>query len=371
MEKGWVMTEEERMQLLKNRMEKKQREQGSKSPAPAASSAPGVPSLVVVATTSTSASEKRRKWKASSGESSGSAEHEPDLDLSKYLSHADVARVERLVNAYEVSYKSIPLVPRLDPSRTDILELFFTVIKQFAHFSRQLDSFDAIGSSDQEVLLRCGVLELCFIRGAYVFDEVRLCWPDKSLPLYQDAFVLSAEDLKKLVSHELHDKHLRFVQSLRDMDLDEPTTMLLLVIVLLSPDRPNLSDADLVAREQEKYYLLLQRYMSWRYGPDVTSSAYPKLLLKLPDLRELSDAHTDFHLLLEREEMEEIQRRLSLLRVDATSGGAATSGAEVTARPAWTLKAYLATLLPPSPGSLEDDSSSDSSDRTGSYGPAS
>ncbi|XP_023225253.1 thyroid hormone receptor beta-like isoform X1 [Centruroides vittatus] len=345
MEKGWVMTEEERMQLLRSRMEKRQRQE--------AAAAEG---------------DRMRQRRLSI------VEYEPDVnELSKYLSEDDVRTIEILVNSYEMSYRDISFSDQLqnrsiERTRTEILDMFFTVIKQFAHFAQRLDSFSKIPQAEQEVLLRTGVLELCFIRGAYAYDERHCCWPDKRKSLYRDSPILVFEDMKKLVSPTLYEKHMKFIYSVKELEPDEPTIMLLLVIVLLSPDRQGLDKVDVVASEQERFYILMKSYMNWRYGPENTTILYPKLLLRLPDLRELADAHTDYHLRLAKEELEEIQQRLSSLKIVSSASNQSieslpmtSSSLEVSSvfhRPWCMRKDALQIVGPISPLSPEEESSS-------------
>lgn len=372
METGWVMTEEERLQLVKNRMERKQRQGTLESPQFQESS-----------------SKKPHRTISFS-------DYEPDInDLPKYLTSEDIQTIEMLVNAYEISYYEVPFSENLQfssgsstgRSRTEILDMFFTAVKQFTNFSQKLSAFRMILQHDQEILLRTGVLELCFVRGAYVYDEKLARWPHTGKPLYRDSPALDAEDIKKLVSAELFEKHMQFIRSIKELHPDEATTMLLLVIILLSPDRPGLRNEHLVAEEQEKFYILMKKYMSWRYGEENTVILYPKLLLRLPDLRELNDYHTDYNLRLGSDEMQQIQQKLSSLKIDScfqkpdasastsTSSyqrgpsipGTSTASYDVPSRVPWSLRRDVL-RAPSSPFSQEEESSSsESSERMVSY----
>ncbi|GIX67407.1 nuclear hormone receptor E75 [Caerostris darwini] len=374
METGWVMTEEERLALVKNRMERKQRQGGSDT-----------------------GSHQQEAGKKPYRSTTSIPEYEPDInDLSKYLAPEDMRVIEFLVNAYEESYNEVPFsehlhksVPSTGRTRTEILDMFFTAVKQFTNFSQRLETFSKIQQHDKEILLRTGVLELCFIRGAYIYDEKLARWPHTGKPMYRESPTLDSDDIKKLVSAELFEKHMEFIRSIKDMHLDEATIMLLLVIVLMSPDRPGLDNEVLVAEEQEKFYILMKKYMQWRYGEDNTIMLYPKLLLRLPDLRELNDYHTDYNLRLGTEEVQQIQQKLSSLKIDScfqrsektsssashskrgppTPGpsGASTSSEVSSARVPWSLVRDVL-RAPTSPFSQEEESSSsESSDRVAPF----
>lgn len=376
METGWVMTEEERLALVKNRLERKQRQQGAFSDTGAHQPDPS-----------------KKPYRAPT-----IAEYEPDVnDMPKYLAAEDMKIIESLVNAYEASYNEVPFsenLPKTAPptgrSRTEILDMFFTAVKQFTNFSQRLETFAKIPQHDQEILLRTGVLELCFIRGAFVYDEKLSRWPHTGKPMYRDSPTLDSDDIKKLVSPELFEKHMAFIHSIKDLYPDEATTMLLLVIVLLSPDRPGLQNVGTVEKEQEKFYILMKKYMSWRYGEDNRMALYPKLLLRLPDLRELNDYHTDYNLRLGTEETLQVQQKLSSLKIDSCfqrspepvvtssshpsrvlsapgpSGSRSSSSESGSPRVPWSLIRDVL-RVPTSPYSQEEESSSsESSDRMAS-----
>lgn len=195
--------------------------------------------------------------------------------------------------------------------------MFFTSIQQLALFAQRVRS--AIEPADQQTLLRGAVLEMCFIWSGFLFDTRANGWPDPKLCRHADAGLpfLAADDLRPLIRGDLFEKHMTFINSIKELDVDEVSVMLLSVIVLHS-DRPGLSNANAVSQEQERYLILLKHYMNWRFGEPAAALMYPKLLLKLPDLRELAEKLTDYQLLLCREEIEQVHTRLANLKLDAT-----------------------------------------------------
>lgn len=256
-------------------------------------------------------------------------------------------------------------------SKTKILELLFTSIQQLASFCKKVDCFNILTPIDQETLLKGCILEMCFIRSGVCFDQTTNSWPDpnesiKSLlsfasnpsenlmrntetkpsvksnhdlfkscqgtsSLNQSPFnysqvpkgkrntekkksvkSLSISDIRPLMSHELFTKYTKFIKSIQEMNLDQISVIILCIIILLSPDRIGLvpSSIEFITRQQEKYLLLLQRYMAWKFGHTHSSALFPKLLLKLPDLRELSELLNDYQLVLCKEEVQSVQNKL-------------------------------------------------------------
>lgn len=82
--------------------------------------------------------------------------------------------------------------------------------------------------------------------------------------------------MKKLVSEDLYDMHMQFINGIQELGADEPTVTLLLLIVLFYPDRGSLENQQCISQVQEKYLLLLKKYVGWRYGPK-GAKTFPKV----------------------------------------------------------------------------------------------
>ncbi len=99
--------------------------------------------------------------------------------------------------------------------------------------------------------------------------------------------------MRRAAGGQLFEDHMKFVRSLAiDLKADQTTMILLLVISLFSPDRMNLINKDLVAQEQENYSELLCKYLESKYPYHVAHALYPKLLMKLTDIRNLNEEHS-------------------------------------------------------------------------------
>ena len=70
--------------------------------------------------------------------------------------------------------------------------------------------------------------------------------------------------------------HMQFINGIQELGADEATVMILLLIVLFYPERAALEASDCIERVQEKYLLLLNKYVQWRYGPKGTRT-FPKV----------------------------------------------------------------------------------------------
>ncbi|XP_037803627.1 ecdysone-induced protein 75B-like [Penaeus monodon] len=302
MERAWVMSEEDRAQLMKQRAERKAK-QGDE---------------------------------AKKGPKEGKRElipYEPDMaNMLNYMTEQERDEVEQAVRNYQLAYQDVPYkndlkqFQRGSSQRADYQHVYHgrSAVRLFCEavpgFLRSACIVSIRNNTqtkrDQGSLLRGGILEMSLIRGVQSFDTDNNRWPNTKEQIYKDAPTLRVEDMKKLVSCELYDMHMKFIFSMKDLNVDEPVMMLLLLIVLFTSDRPGLQETARIQARQDHYLQLIRKYMNWRYGPHNATIMYPRLLIKLTDLRELNDQHNEYNLKLAKQEVAEIQMQLGQLNLN-------------------------------------------------------
>ena len=176
--------------------------------------------------------------------------------------------------------------------------MFGTLIRRFAFYSRMMADFSSLPFQDQSILLKGGVLEMCLLRGALVFDPETNRWPTANMSMYKDMPILKLDNIVHLTSSRLFQMHLDFISCIRQMSVDEPTIMLLILIVLFTPERTGLIHTEWIEKFQSYYTSLLEHYLNWRFGLAKAKFIFGKMLTKLSDLRELSDTHNHANLRL-------------------------------------------------------------------------
>ena len=169
--------------------------------------------------------------------------------------------------------------------------MFGTLIRRFAFYSRLMADFSSLPFADQRNLLKGGVLEMCVLRGALVFDPVNNCWPNTNNSMHKDTPTISLGSIAHLTSNRVFKMHMEFINCIQQMGVDEPTIMLFVLIVLFTPERAGLIRIEWIESFQAYYISLLERYMNWRFGLPRSKFMFSKLLTKLSDLREFSDTH--------------------------------------------------------------------------------
>lgn len=299
MEKSWVMSDMERSALMKSRNEKKQKVVGVPAPINVVTSPPK--------TTATSIDDQP---------------YEPVVErMIDHMSIAEIKEIEEIVAKYLYAYEKVPYRNELkyyndDRPGVQVMEMFGTLIHRYAFYSRMIEDFIRLPFTDQSLLLKGGVLEMCLLRGALAFDPANNHWPNVNMSIYKNAPVLKLGNMSHMTSFKLFQMHMDFIKSVQKLGADEATIMLLILIVLFTPERADLQQTEAIAFAQNRYSALLQRYTNWRYGHVQARIIFSKLLTKLSDLRELSDSHNHHHLHLRREEISSIQHQLESLKLN-------------------------------------------------------
>ena len=173
-----------------------------------------------------------------------------------------------------------------------------TLIRRFAFYSRLMADFSSLPFADQRNLLKGGVLEMCVLRGALVFDPVNNCWPNTNNSMHKDTPTISLGSIAHLTSNRVFKMHMEFINCIQQMGVDEPTIMLFVLIVLFTPERAGLIRIEWIESFQAYYISLLERYMNWRFGLPRSKLMFNKLLVKLGDLRKLCSSHNRHNLQL-------------------------------------------------------------------------
>lgn len=101
---------------------------------------------------------------------------------------------------------------------------------------------------------------------------------------------------------DLFEKTIGFMKSMNELKIDETTLVLLLPIILFSPERADLKNRQLVYKIQSSYSRLLEKYICWKYGASNDDQCnksepmqlYNRLLLILIELRSLQEMHSMF-----------------------------------------------------------------------------
>ena len=138
---------------------------------------------------------------------------------------------------------------------------------------------------------RAGMLKGCWIhililRSVSVYDAERDVWVTQRGDI-------PTEILKNATGFvRLHDDHVRYCRSIKSIIGDDlAIVVILLVLVLFSPEGPHVVRRELVADVQDRYVVLLKHYLEARYSYARSADMFPQLMSKVKELKDFAELH--------------------------------------------------------------------------------
>lgn len=278
-------------------------------------------------------------------------EVDPPLDLTIPLDADDAVQIEDIVTSYKSSLdvfsESIP-PPEAKNSINDLVNVCEVSIRRVIDMAKKIKTFKSLPQHTQICLLKGGSIELLIIRSVLSFDKERQQFLDASdnpntgaMSVEQfraaamrpdtgsaDGDPSTPPGIDPLLQFSLVEDFMKFIKVLAiDLKADETMLILLLLISLFSPDRPNLDLKDVVSREQERFSLLLQRYIESIMPVHEARIYYAKLLMKLTDIRNLNEESSQVFLNMSNETIQPLMKEVLDLKKPAASTAAGSSNA--------------------------------------------
>jgi len=177
-------------------------------------------------------------------------------------------------------------VPSKAPSKTELelwkkfADLSTKSIVKIVEFAKGIPEFQNFTIADQITLLKCACLEILFLRicSRYL--------PDQDTMTFSDGLTLTRVQMRMCGCGPMTDQMFAFAISLQPLKADSTEIGLLSAICLISSDRPDLEEPEKVEKLQLKLTEGLKYYMRKRRPEN--SRLFPKLMVKLADLRSIS-----------------------------------------------------------------------------------
>ena len=186
-----------------------------------------------------------------------------------YLDQEDIELIDKLTMGFIYSTRSKKLIDSGNNVMTRVFKFGDT-------FAKIIPEIKRLEINDQMSLF----LNSCF--------EMFVC---SLVPVYfqmkTNEFQASSNDF--LFNSMLKNENiLKLFESFFTLSIDQTSVILLIPLVLFSPDRPHLSNRKLIYEIQATYSILLRKYLIHKLGKN--ENVYSRLLLKLVELRQYGES---------------------------------------------------------------------------------
>lgn len=164
-------------------------------------------------------------------------------------------------------------------------QCFTPAVKEVVEFAKSIPGFQALSQHDQVMLLKAGTFQVLMVRFCSLFNA------KERTVTFLNGQTYPLSYLRVLGMGNLLDAMFEFSEKLGSMGLEADEMALFMAVVLVSADRSGISDIGAVEQLQEDLIGALRALITRRRPED--SSLFPKLLLRLPDLRTLNNQHSE------------------------------------------------------------------------------
>ncbi|XP_029906739.1 nuclear receptor subfamily 1 group D member 2-like [Myripristis murdjan] len=164
-------------------------------------------------------------------------------------------------------------------------QCFTPAVKEVVEFAKSIPGFQSLSQHDQVMLLKSGTFQVLMVRFCSLFD------PKERTVTFLNGQTYSLASLRALGMGSLLDAMFDFSEKLGSLGLEPDEMALFMAVVLVSADRSGIVEVGAVEQLQENLIKALRSLITRRRPDD--SALFPKLLLRLPDLRTLNNQHSD------------------------------------------------------------------------------
>ncbi|MBN3298654.1 THB protein, partial [Amia calva] len=182
-----------------------------------------------------------------------------------------------------------PIVNAPEGSKVDIeafsqfTKIITPAITRVVDFAKKLPMFCELPCEDQIILLKGCCMEIMSLRAAVRYD------PESETLTLNGEMAVTRGQLKNGGLGVVSDAIFDLGMSLSSFNLDDSEVALLQAVILMSSDRPGLTSVERIEKCQEEFLLAFEHYINYRKHN--VSHFWPKLLMKVTDLRMIGACH--------------------------------------------------------------------------------
>ncbi|KAF1390480.1 hypothetical protein PFLUV_G00058510 [Perca fluviatilis] len=164
-------------------------------------------------------------------------------------------------------------------------QCFTPAVKEVVEFAKGIPGFQELSQQDQVMLLKSGTFQVLMVRFCTLFNA------EERTVTFLNGQTYPLSTLQALGMGSLLDAMFEFSEKLSSLGLEPDEMALFMAVVLVSADGSGISNMRAVEQLQEGLIRALRSLITRRRPDD--STLFPKLLLRLPDLRSLNNMHSD------------------------------------------------------------------------------
>ncbi len=228
-----------------------------------------------------------------------------DQHFVRSLTQGESKILQELEQVYELSFvvdlEPLVHIKHVDPTLHQLVNQSSITVLRIIKFAKRLEEFTELPQECQIGILKWTWIHILLLRSVSLYDSGRDVWvtPKGEIP---------SKILKNATGFdEMHEEHVNFCRSFKAIIGDDlPIVIILLAVVLFSPEGPHVTYRDVVSNIQDKYLILLKHYLEHRYSHQKAAEMYPQLMFKIKELKDLGEGHGKYLLHIDPTKIEPI-----------------------------------------------------------------
>ncbi|XP_060521024.1 ecdysone-induced protein 78C [Cylas formicarius] len=155
-------------------------------------------------------------------------------------------------------------------------------VQRVVEFAKRVPGFGGLGQDDQLILIKLGFFELWLSHVARMTSSQSLT--------FDDGTVVTRQQLELMYDNEYIGTIIHFANTFNALSLNDTEVGLFSAVVLMTADRPGLTDVKTIEHYQDKLVEALKVQVGRNHAGE--TQLFSNLLIKLPELRSLGNKHT-------------------------------------------------------------------------------
>lgn len=158
-------------------------------------------------------------------------------------------------------------------------------IQRVVEFAKRVPGFTELSQDDQLILIKAGFFEIWLVHISRMFNTM------DSTVTFNDGSYVTRQQMDLMFDHEFVTALFTFAVTFNNMQLNDTELGLFSAIVLLTADRPAITDHKHIEQQQDKLMEALKLQVARNHASE--THLFPNLLMKLPELRSLGGKHSE------------------------------------------------------------------------------
>ncbi|XP_057655843.1 ecdysone-induced protein 78C isoform X1 [Diorhabda carinulata] len=155
-------------------------------------------------------------------------------------------------------------------------------VQRVVEFAKRVPGFCALGQDDQLILIKIGFFEIWLSHVARLTSNTSM--------MFDDGTTVSRQQLETMYDSDFTTSLIHFATSFNALALNDTEVGLFSAVVLLTADRPGVTDVKTIEHHQDKLIEALKVQVGRNHASE--PQIFSNLLIKLPELRNLGAKHT-------------------------------------------------------------------------------